>query len=45
MTLFLEKIEDFEQANETVDRLLKIAPDNAGYQQIKVRILRRSMSK
>ena len=45
MTLFLEKIEEFEQANTTVDRLLKIAPSNAGYQQLKVRILQSLMSK
>ena len=36
MALFLEKIKEFEQADQMIDRLLKIAPDNRGYQQMKI---------
>ena len=39
MTLILEKMEQFEKAGRMVDRLLELAPDNIGYQQLKKRIL------
>ena len=39
MTLLLEKLEEFEAANQYIDRLLKLDPSNRGYQQIKMRIL------
>ena len=38
MALVLEKMEEFEAASRMVDRLLERAPDNIGYQQLKVRI-------
>ena len=36
MALFLEKIKEFEQADQMIDRLLKIAPDDRSYQQMKI---------
>ena len=36
MALFLEKIKEFERADQMIDRLLKIAPDNRSYQQMKI---------
>lgn len=45
MALFLEKIKEFKQADQMVDRLLEIAPDNAGYQQMKRQALQNLMRK
>lgn len=36
MALLLEKLEEYEQASQYLDRLLKVAPGNRGYQQMKM---------
>ena len=43
MALFLEKVKEYQQADQMVNRLLEIAPDNAVYQQMKVQALRNLM--
>ena len=43
MVLFLEKIEEFKQADQMMDRLLKIDPENAVYRQMKDNALRNLM--
>ena len=40
MALFLAKIKEFKEANAIIDRLLIMDPDNVGYQQMKLEVLR-----
>jgi len=39
MALFLERIKEYKQADQMMDRLLKIAPDNPVYKQMKIQNL------